>query len=129
VSEGRTCPSGHCTPGALVLGVVHDSTVRFVSPPLVVDEDFAARADPVTARQRFRFAEPCQEGACEQWRNGRCSVIDEVLSGTGAPVTADKSLPSCPIRRTCRWFAQSGPAACHSCRLVITETFEAIEVH
>jgi hypothetical protein len=114
------------------LGVVHDSAVRFVSPPLVVDEDFAARAGLSTARQRFRFAEPCQEGACEQWLNGRCSVIDEVIAESDATPDATpdagKSLPSCPIRRTCRWFAQSGPAACHSCRLVITETFEITEV-
>jgi hypothetical protein len=126
VSEARTCPSGHCTPGALVLGVVHDGTVRFVNPPLVVDEDFVTRADPVSARRRFRFAEPCREGGCVQWRDGRCTVIDDVLDEAPAPAATDGPLPTCRIRPTCRWFAQSGRAACQSCRLVITETLEVI---
>lgn len=126
MAEGFTCPSGHCTEGALVLGVVHDGSVRFVTPPLVADADFVRRADPSTARRRFRFAEPCREAGCVQWRDGRCSVIDDVLNAAGASDEAEKSLPTCRIRPTCRWYAQSGRAACHNCRLVITETIELV---
>ena len=30
-------------------------------------------------------------------------------------------LPKCAIRRTCRWFAEQGPAACPACSYVITD--------
>jgi hypothetical protein len=31
-------------------------------------------------------------------------------------------LPACGIRRTCRWFAQRGAAACGVCPLIVADT-------
>jgi hypothetical protein len=123
VTELKTCPSGRCISGALLLGVVQAGTVSFVTPPLEVDDEFVNKVE-ATARRRFRFAEPCVKERCTQWTGQRCGVIDEALDSR--PVTAVAPLPSCAIRQTCRWFHQSGRAACATCRLVITEIDEAV---
>jgi hypothetical protein len=125
----RACPSARCEPGATLLGIVNaDGTVGFVTPPLQIDEEFVQRAkqgrDP---EKRFRFAGTCVESGCKQWTGARCGVIDRVLGAgvTGPSAVASAgtraSLPQCAIRSTCRWFAQSGAAACGVCPLVVTE--------
>jgi hypothetical protein len=106
-----------------------DGTVGFITPPLQIDEDFVQRAkqgrDP---EKRFRFSGTCVESGCKQWTGSRCGVIDRVLAAgvTPPPVVASAgtraSLPQCAIRSTCRWFAQSGAAACRVCPLIVTET-------
>jgi hypothetical protein len=37
---------------------------------------------------------------------------------------AEDDLPACGIRPSCRWWRQSGPAACKACTIVITRTTE-----
>jgi hypothetical protein len=39
-----------------------------------------------------------------------------------ATATGRTALPACAIRRTCRWYAQRGPAACAVCPLVVADT-------
>lgn len=115
-----TCPSGRCKEGSLLLGVVNaDQGVAFIHPAIPLDEHFVERVGTNPLR-RFRFAEPCATSNCGQWTGERCGVIDEVLAETpGQPLGAP--LPYCSIRRTCRWFSQSGRAACGVCRFVVTE--------
>ena len=51
-------------------------------------------------------------------------VIEQVLDHPGvadAVAADDRPVPRCAIRRTCRWFAQEGAAACHACPFVITD--------
>jgi hypothetical protein len=47
-------------------------------------------------------------------------VIDEVLQVV-APRGDLAELPECSIRAQCRWFAQSGAAACAACPEVVTD--------
>jgi hypothetical protein len=125
----RTCPSGCCEEGALLLGVVSpDGTVGFVQPVIEVSREFVetARRHSAPPERRFRFAQPCVEHACAQWVDSRCSVIERVLSAQQAagerPAEIHAvSLPPCGIRKTCRWFAQSGPSACGVCPLIVTD--------
>jgi hypothetical protein len=120
-AEPRTCPSAPCAPGATLLGIVNaGGSVGYVSTPLQIDDDFVRTAkqgrDP---ERRFRFANTCVESGCKQWTGSRCGVIDRVLAdGDRAEAAA---LPHCAIRSTCRWFAQSGAAACGACPLVVTD--------
>ncbi len=117
-----TCPSSSCEPGAKLIGVVNaDGTVGYVSPPLEIDVDFVERArQGRTPEKRFRFAGPCVEGRCAQWTGSRCGVIDTVLTTPELPPAPDR-LPHCGIRSSCRWYAQSGAAACAVCPLVVTD--------
>jgi hypothetical protein len=127
VKDGpQLCPSGRCEPGAKLLGVVQENgAVAYLGEPLEIDEAFVERASKRgKPERRFRFVNPCAECGCKQWTGTRCSVIDNTmaeLSGSEA-----EALPRCGIRPHCRWFRQSGAAACSICSLVITETREVI---
>jgi hypothetical protein len=123
-AEDNLCPSGRCIDGAILLGVVDaEGTVGYVSPQLVIDQGFVERANRGRSPgQRFRFAEACQELACLQWADGRCTLIDRALT-VERPAGGDDTvaaLPKCSIRGRCRWFAQRGRKACEVCPLVIT---------
>jgi hypothetical protein len=120
----RTCPSGRCKEGAILLGIVGSGGVLgYVAPAMSIDADFIARASQGPAPEsRFRFAEPCVEQECAQWASCGCGVIDRVLhSQEGKRIMRDTSgsLPSCAIRASCRWFAQVGTDACLVCPHVV----------
>jgi len=115
------CPSAPGAPGALVIGVVNsDGSVCYVRDRLMVTADFLeiARQRGIP-EQRFRFSSPCQQGACGQWANNRCSLPERLASLVPAEELS-KGLPRCAIRGQCRWFAQSGAPACRICPVVST---------
>jgi len=124
-----TCPSAPCEAGATLLGVISaDGRVGFVQPPVQISLEFVERAHRGNPpERRFRFAQPCVEHACAQWVSSRCSIIDRVQSAYRAAAVQESNetdttpLPTCSIRKTCRWFAQSGRSACAVCPLVITD--------
>lgn len=125
-TRGRTCPSGRCEEGAVLLGIVgSNGVVGYVQPALPISGEFVEearqRGEP---ERRFRFAQPCLEGGCRQWTKNRCGVIDRVLAAKDAAddTTDIAGLPECSIRPSCRWFAQAGPSACAVCPLVITDS-------
>lgn len=123
--SARLCPSALARPGAALIGLVQaDGTVALLGRPLPVTEAFLEEARKGRApERRFRFAAPCVEADCRQWTGERCGVIDRVVTALGpeADAEAGRGRP-CGVRRSCRWHAQIGPAACDACRLVITET-------
>lgn len=128
----RLCPSARAEVGAALIGVVQgDGTVALLGRPLPVTQAFLdAAREGRSPERRFRFAAPCVRSECRQWRGsaedaegGRCGVIDRVTAALGPELSAEagRARP-CGVRRSCRWFAQGGAAACDACRLVITET-------
>jgi len=118
------CPSGMCETGNRLLGIVgRDGKVSFLREPIVLDEAFVSSAHQGRApEKRFRFATPCLESGCKQWKDSRCSIVDEVVSVLGTDHPNHNDLPNCGIRRTCRWYKQSGVSACAVCPEVITDT-------
>ena len=133
----KTCPSAPCQEGALLLGVVApDGTVAYVHPPTRVSAEFADRARSLGhPERRFRFASTCVEAGCPQWTGSGCGVIDITIGPPphGSPATkppaaeakpgaAKAALPACVIRRSCRWYAQRGAAACAVCPLIVADT-------
>jgi hypothetical protein len=123
-ADDRLCPSARAEPGSALIGMVGaDGRVGMLNRPLPVDDDFLAAATRGRApEKRFRFAGRCVRSACRQWSDGRCGVIDRVLAITG---DVGRPLPPCAIRARCRWFAQTGAAACGACPEVVTDTREA----
>lgn len=114
----RACPSSVCAPGNLLIGIVMpDGHVAGVRPPLEVDEQFtdAAAAGPRPPEARFRFAGPCVEERCQHWIGRSCRIAAVTAAATGSI----GPLQPCPIRATCRWWAQEGAAACTTCPQVV----------
>ena len=121
-SETILCPSSNCLEGAILVGIVMpDGRVAYASDRIVVNEDFVQAArEGRSPEKRFRFSTPCLKGGCAQWAGERCGVIDRVLA-EGAGDSASPELPACSIRPQCRWFQQSGAAACAACPEVVTD--------
>ncbi len=122
------CPSSPCKEGAVLLGIVlADGSVAFATDRIVVDKGFvqnATREGNNPPETRFRFSSPCAQGACRQWNGSRCGVIDSVMTDiqNAGYRPDDAILPACSIRQDCRWFQQTGAAACAVCDIVVTET-------
>lgn len=116
------CPSGRCEADSKLLGIVQeDGRIGYLGAPLEIDETFIARAqEGRSPERRFRFTTPCIEGGCKHWAGTRCGVIDKMLEALDD--VDEAALPKCGIRNYCRWFRQSGVAACHVCPLIITDS-------
>ena len=107
------CPSARAKPGTVLVGIAAGpGALGYVTPPVRVDDEFLAAAGD-TPERRFRFAGPCVKGDCHNWGEDRCQLIHQILRTR--PVDATTELVPCPIRATCRWFAQTGREACAAC--------------
>lgn len=113
------CPSAPPREGALLLSVAGpDGIAAYLRDRLPVTAEFLAEADKDhSIDQRFRFASPCRHGDCAQWLNNECTIPGRLAQMM--PPASDADIPPCSIRASCRWYAQSGFAACRICPLVI----------
>ena len=116
----RSCPSAPATAGAWLLWILGaDGKIHNLRTAITVDQAFLDKAsDKVEAR--MRFTNRCETSGCMQWTGSRCGVIDRAMALLEEPVAAQ--LAPCTIRATCRWFDQTGPSACSSCALIVTDT-------
>jgi hypothetical protein len=121
VTDELLCPSAPASVDALVIGVVGaDGTVDYVRDALPVTRRFLRIVEAGgRPESRFRFASACQQCACRQWVDGECSLPRRLAEVVPAPDPAER-IPRCAIRARCRWFHQSGAAACRTCPVVST---------
>ena len=117
-----TCPSSQPDiTDARIFGVIggtpQEPRVGYLKADAVVTPELMDQLGEVEPTQVFRFAGRCEEGRCAQFANGRCSLGERIAKFL--PVVSE-TLPSCLIRATCRWHAESGPAACLRCPQVTT---------
>ncbi|GAB2595434.1 hypothetical protein [Spirosoma areae] len=122
------CPSARAEEGALLLGVVGpDQSVRMLSEPEVLTPELAEAVAAIDApEQQFRFANRCVKAGCNQWHEGRCGVIDLVMS-FNRHLAEPIALPACAIRSQCRWHKQNGPVACTVCPFIVTDSAQTNE--
>jgi hypothetical protein len=119
------CPSARLKEGAILVGIVlGDGSVAFAADRLVVNQQFIENALQGRApEKRFRFGDTCVKSGCLQWKGSRCGVIDQILEAI-PPHGSPWPLPECSIRPQCRWYGQSGAAACRVCPQVVTDCLE-----
>lgn len=119
-----TCPSGQADQAdAEILGVVtatpEGPRVAYVAGRMPVTEALLARTEELPPNRVIRFASRCIESGCVHFDGTDCRLAQRIVKGLDPVVDA---LPPCPIRRTCRWFAQEGGNACLRCPQVVTVT-------
>ncbi len=117
-----SCPSGQPDmEGARIFGVVGGTAdtprVDYLKQDAIITDAMLGSLGGMDPTHVFRFAAKCEEGRCAQFANGRCSLGQRIAEGL-APVV--DRLPSCLIRPTCRWFRETGEAACFRCPQVVT---------
>lgn len=120
------CPSSDAnSPDAVVVGVVLGSAseprVTPLERPVPVTDEIIAQTAPLPATRVLRIAAPCQERQCRHFANDRCAFAAKVVRML--PTVTD-TLPPCPIRARCRWFAEEKIAACLRCPQVVRENAE-----
>jgi hypothetical protein len=113
------CPSAPPKEGALLLSIAGPGgNAAYLRDRLPVTAEFLTEANKAhSIDQRFRFASPCCRGACAQWSNNECTVPGRLAQMM--PSASDADIPRCSIRASCRWYSQSGFAACRICPLVV----------
>jgi len=101
------CPSWECEAGASLIGIVlADGSVAFSKERIVIDAAFVEVArQGRSPEKRFRFSSTCKRAACIQWTDGKCGIVDRIVSEHQDHATAESEtfvLPECPIRPQCR---------------------------
>jgi hypothetical protein len=124
--ETLRCPSAQ--PGMAdvqVLGVATGSAdkprIAYLNAHLPATDDVLAAAAPVPVTQVFRLAARCEERRCTHFDGHKCQLAVRIVEMLDEVTEA---LPPCVIRRTCRWFAQEGRAACLRCPQILTQLAE-----
>jgi len=120
----RMCPSTPAGNATVFLGMITAAArVAYVTPEMpaaTVLSEVDDTGKPLEAR--YRFAGPCVTSKCGFWTGEHCGLgarlVESFPASRADPVT---DLPRCAIRRTCRWFAEQGPAACSPCSHVVTD--------
>lgn len=123
--QERMCPSTSAENGTVFLGMITPARkVAYVTPEVPLDSvrDTLGEADDAgPLESRFRFAGPCVTSKCGFWTGDHCGLGAKLASSYQDAGGEEADLPKCAIRRTCRWFAEQGPAACSPCSYVVTE--------
>jgi hypothetical protein len=119
MADATICPS--TTPAAAgsaarIVGVIGaDGRVANLVTPIPASAAVLEAAGP-RPETKFRFAAPCAEGGCTQWRDSQCSLIGRIRAAI-VPEAQERQ-PVCSIRGDCRWFMQDGRDACAVCSYV-----------
>jgi hypothetical protein len=112
-------------PEARVFGIVtgpEDApNVAWLERALPVTEELLAKTAGIEPQRVFRIAVACQESRCVHFDGANCKLAQRIVDLLPPVATA---IPPCPIRPTCRWFAQEGRAACLRCPQVATHTYD-----
>ena len=116
------CPSApHQHPEARLLGVVLEEEgaprVSYVEKGVDLPEEFDAEQLGVDPGHALRFAAPCANKGCGQWKEGGCGLGREIIKRLQPVVDV---APACTLRATCRWFAENGTASCLRCPQIVT---------
>ena len=121
-------PSARAEEGALLLGVIGSgqSVSMLPEPEPITGELAEAIAAVDTPERQFRFANRCVKSGCNQWHEGRCGVIDLVMS-FNQHLKEPATLPACGIRTQCRWHKQTGSKACLVCPFIVTDSTQTSE--
>jgi len=123
------CPSARPeSADGVVFGVVggtaREPRIAYLKQPLPITEELMAKASPVTPGEIFRTAASCAESGCQHFNGKDCRLAMRVVEKL-PPVA--KELPTCSIRRNCRWWQQEGKAACLRCPQIITDDYAPSE--
>lgn len=117
------CPSApYNLPGSTVFGIVCGSASQPhmlpLERPIAGTEELEQLAFPARPTEVFRFAAKCQQSKCCHFDGANCRLAERIVQILPAVVN---TLPPCPIRGACRWFAQEGAPACHRCPQIVTD--------
>ncbi|WP_326560794.1 hypothetical protein [Micromonospora sp. NBC_01796] len=120
----RMCPSTPKANATVFLGMITPAgRVAYVTPAMPAEVALSGLPDSTgPAESQYRLAGPCVTSSCGFWTGDHCGLGARLVESYRETAVPDESsLPRCAIRRTCRWYAEQGPAACPACSHVVTD--------
>lgn len=115
------CPSAPlAAEGARIIGVVtnrRQAQVQYLEKPVPPSARVLSVINGVRPDAVLRMAAPCAAAGCHHYQEGKCRLVNRVVEHLQ---TAETSIPKCPIRKDCVWFAQQGVEACTRCSQIAT---------
>ena len=122
VDRPLVCPSAqpdlaHSRIYGVIAGSSENVEVVYFSEELPVTPELIAMCAPVAPTEVFRFAAPCQGNKCQHFDGAECRLVNNLVQ---ISIGSKQDLKPCPIRTSCRWFAQQGAAACARCTEIVT---------
>ncbi|WP_235296195.1 hypothetical protein [Portibacter marinus] len=114
----KSCPSAPYKKGHSVFGKFEGNTLQYLEELDVIesgDLEFGKH-------ENVRATMPCVTKGCINWNGNKCTVPDQ-MSHYFNPVQDLSAVENCPIRSSCRWYAQDGDRACSICPLIQTKFF------
>ena len=122
----KLCPSAQ--PGmdkCRILGVVQQEgptpMLTYLNQAVLATPDVLAMAAPLKPTEVFRLGATCAEQKCPHFDGADCRLATRVVRLMPAVVD---TLPSCLIRKECRWYSQEGREACLRCPGIITVSYD-----
>ncbi|MBM0236503.1 hypothetical protein JNW88_03840 [Micromonospora sp. ATA32] len=117
-------PSTPAANATVFLGMITPAgRVAYVTPQLPAEVALAAAGTDRPVESQYRLAGPCVTSSCGFWTGEHCGLGERLATSYQEAVgPAETELPRCAIRRTCRWFAEQGAAACAACSHVVTDS-------
>lgn len=120
------CPSAQPDmEDAQILGVLEPgpkgARLAYAAGDVPVTEGALKATGSVPPTLVYRFAAPCATQSCTHFDGTNCKLASRIVEGFDPVVD---HLPPCAIRKTCRWYAQEGDAACQRCPQVTTQIME-----
>lgn len=131
IDQQLDCPSApYQDPEARLFGVVleedGETRVAYLQKDAALPDDFDPTSLGVDPAYALRFAAPCANMGCGQWREGGCGLGKAIVEQL-APVV--DIAPTCMLRKTCRWYAENGKASCLRCPKITTRVHPSQAVH
>ncbi|WP_240108210.1 hypothetical protein [Streptomyces sp. MUM 203J] len=120
------CPSGAPDRAeSVVLGVRSgpEGQVSYLAEPVPAAQVVDALPEGVPPTRVLRFASHCVSD-CGNRVGTSCGLVDRVTAVPPPSGAEGRPVPRCHLRAQCKWWHQSGVAACHRCPAVSTATLD-----
>jgi hypothetical protein len=126
----KLCPSSRAEKeGSQVFGIVtgaaHAPKVNYLKVTMAIDRGLLEQTNGVAPTEIFRIASPCQESSCAHFDGHLCRLSVRIIENLPK---VSKNLPTCAIRKDCRWWNQEGENACLRCPQILTDTYCPTEI-
>lgn len=115
LTEAVWCPNGAArAPESVVLGVRSgvDGQVTYLADPVPASAVLDQVPTDIEPHRLLRFASHCS-AACTHHSPDHCTLAERTVA-TPTPA-APAAAPHCHLRVDCRWWRQTGLAACVRC--------------
>lgn len=122
MSESKSCPSAPFKKGNSVFAIFEGDQMTFTDSMIPITEALMSESSFFSEKTEVRTTMKCVTKGCINWNGKKCTVPDQ-MSYFFQPLEEISAFKNCPLKTTCRWYAQDGEQSCSICPLIRTKPF------